>query len=136
MAIYYPSQFTVIPLSDALNNEASQSLSVLGSELFIYYPSYYQRVFEERDVTGLYLVSYCNRSTSLGKLRTYYAVLPFRSISHYVTPFEDISPCLSESQLRRFALIIRCCHFRYYRHLNHTFVYNKCNNGVNLERTL
>ena len=136
MATIYSSQFTCVPLSDAYG-DASQSHCISPSDLKAYYPSYYHRAFEDWDDSNLYLVSYCNNSVCLGKLRTYYAVLPFRSIASYVTPFGEISPCLSESQLRRFALIIRCCHYRFYWHVNKTFVYNHLlYNGVNLERPL
>ena len=136
MAAIYSTQFTVIPLGDALDG-ACETLSISSLDLQEYYPSYYHLVFDQHDTCNLYLVLYRNSSIYTRKVRTYFAVLPFRSISCYVTPFGEISPCLSESQLRRFALIVRCCHYRYYWHVNKTFVYNPlCSLGVNLERSL
>ena len=136
MAAIYSTQFTIIPLEDAIDRTC-ETLSISSSDLKKYYPSYYHRVFVDHDASGLYLVLFLNHSVYIGKLRTYFAVLPFRSISSYVTPYDYVSPCLTENQLKRFALIVRCCHYRFYWHVNKTFVYNNLwHLGVNLERPL
>ena len=130
MATIYSFQFTCKPLLDACG-----LLSVSSSDLKKYYPSYYRNAIVEADGSNLYSISFCNCSAYPGRFRTYYAVLPFRSISSYVTPSGKVSPCLSESQLKRFALIVRCCHYRYFRAVGKINVYRDiC--GLNLERAL
>ena len=130
MAAIYSFQFKCTPLLDACG-----LLSVSSSDLKNFYPSYYHNVVEEGDGANLLSVSFCNCSLYPGRFRIYYAVLPFRSIASYVTPFGKLSPCLSESQLKRLALIIRCCHYRYFSAAGKISVYRDIR-GINLERPL
>lgn len=129
MATIYSFQFSCQPLF-----EARGLLHVSSSDLKNFYPSYCDYLFfGDGDGYELFSVSYYNCSLYPGRSRTYYAVLPFRVISRYVTPSGKVSPCLSQSQLKRFALIVRRYHYRIFR--NKISVYRDIR-GINLERPL